>query len=138
LLVHCWCGVGQIGLQWLAKLCNFNITERINSCHWYIQYEINFFLIFNRNYTYDYNKLYIYHEYINYKLKLFFHKVSFTSNTIFPTWFSRYVPVVQNSLLKRRSSSRTMRFQLVGVRRTASSYCILQGTKIMEIECAKL
>ena len=29
LLVHCWCAVCQIGLSWLAKLCECNVTVRI-------------------------------------------------------------------------------------------------------------
>jgi hypothetical protein len=55
-------------------------------------------------------------EYISYKLSLF--------PTTFPRCFqiskSHCVPVVQNYFLERRSSSHTLCFQLVGVRKTAS------------------
>jgi hypothetical protein len=67
------------------------------------------------------------------KLRLFFHKVSFTINTLFPPlrqtlYAGRVKLFAEASVLVTHAV-----FQLIVVRKTASSERILQGAQYMEV-----
>jgi hypothetical protein len=69
-------------LRLIHALRNAKIRKRYRLLHWGGTKEMP--TIFLRNYNYIYDEIYIYHEYTFYKLRLFFHKISFIINTIFP------------------------------------------------------
>jgi hypothetical protein len=78
------CCTAAYGLSTLTVVYN-----KISLCIYNGRYDKQCLLFFfHRNYNHNYNEIYTHHEYILYKLRLFFHKVSSVINTLFSTFAS--------------------------------------------------
>jgi hypothetical protein len=75
---------------------------------------------------------FMYHGHILGKLRLFFHKVSSVINTSFTLLRETLYAGRVKLFAEGRSSTRTL-FQFVVASKTASSDCILQGPKKMQV-----
>jgi len=89
---------------------------------------------FLKKYNYNYNAIYIYQGYTLYSVEIIF-TVSFTINTLFPPmrrtlYAGRAEPSAEASGLYTHA---LLQVVVVVVRKTASSECILQGAKNMEV-----
>ena len=89
---------------------------------------------FLRNYDDSYSEIYINHGYIFYKVEIFFLKLSFIINILFPLFFCETLYAGRLKLFAEVSKLFShLVFHLVVVRKTASSEYIFQGAKELEI-----
>jgi hypothetical protein len=66
-------------------------------------------------------------------MRLFFHNASVIFNTLYQTWVRRYIPVLQNPLIRFLSTSPKTLFQFSSICKMASTYCIHYRAKQMAV-----